>query len=233
MVNDSTQAIAPHVPARGEAGLPEHGFVFCCFNASYKIRRDFFDIWMRLLRAVDGGVLWLPILNPVATENLRQEAARRGIDPLRIRFAPRTDHRAEYFARSRLADLFLDTLPYNAHSTACDALYAGVPVLTCKGNTFAGAGAASLLHAVGMPELVTASLEEYEALAFRLATHPEEMQRVRRRLADNLPTCPLFDTDRFRRHIEAAYVTMLDLHRRGEKPRSFAVDPVQPNSTAR
>jgi protein O-GlcNAc transferase len=232
MVNDSTQAIASQVPARGEAGLPEHGVVFCCFNASYKFRREFFDIWMRVLHAIDGGVLWLPSLNPVATENLRREAARGGIDPLRIRFAPRMDRREEYFARSRLADLFLDTLPYNAHSTACDALYAGVPVLTCKGNTFAGAGAASLLHAVGMPELVTASLDEYEALALRLAMHPEEMQRVRRKLADNLPTCPLFDTDRFRRHIEAAYVMMLDLHRRGEKPRSFAVDPVQPNRTA-
>jgi predicted O-linked N-acetylglucosamine transferase (SPINDLY family) len=232
MVNDPTQAIAPDLPARREAGLPEHGFVFCCFNAGYKFRPDFFDIWMRLLHAIDGGVLWLPALNPGATENLRREAARRGIDPLRIRFAPRMDHRAEYFARSRLADLFLDTLPYNAHSTACDALYAGVPVLTCRGNTFAGAGAASLLHAVGMPELVTSSLGEYEALALRLATHPEEMQCVRRRLADNLPTCPLFDTDRFRRHIEAAYVTMLDLHRRGEQPRSFAVDPLQPNSTA-
>jgi protein O-GlcNAc transferase len=225
MVNDPTQAIASDVPPRAEAGLPEHGFVFCCFNAGYKFRGDFFDIWMRLLHAIDGGVLWLPTLNPAATENLRREAVRRGIDPLRIRFAPRMDHRAEYFARSRLADLFLDTLPYNAHSTACDALYAGVPVLTCKGNTFAGAGAASLLHAVGMPELVTSSLDEYEALALRLATHPEEMRRVRRRLADNLPTCPLFDTDRFRRHIETAYVTMLDLHRRGEKPRSFAVDP--------
>jgi predicted O-linked N-acetylglucosamine transferase (SPINDLY family) len=232
MVNDSTQVIAPHVPARGEAGLPEHGFVFCCFNASYKFRSDFFDIWMRLLRVVDGSVLWLPTLNPAATENLRQEAARRGIDPLRICFAPRMDRREEYFARTRLADLFLDTLPYNAHSTSCDALYAGVPVLTCKGDTFAGAGAASLLHAVGMPELVTASLDEYETLALRLATRPEEMRRVRRRLADNLATCPLFDTDRFRRHIEAAYATMLDLHRCGEEPRSFAVDPVHANRTA-
>jgi predicted O-linked N-acetylglucosamine transferase (SPINDLY family) len=132
-----------------------------------------------------------------------------------------------------LADLFLDTLPYNAHSTACDALYAGVPVLSCKGNTFAGAGAASLLHAAGLPDLVTNSLDEYEALALRLAADPAEMQRLRRWLADNRSACPLFDTDRFRCHLETAYATMRDLHRRDEKPRSFAVDPIQPKRAAR
>jgi predicted O-linked N-acetylglucosamine transferase (SPINDLY family) len=223
MVNDATQAISPDLPARGGAGLPEHGVVFCCFNASYKFRPQFFDLWMRLLRAVDGSVLWLPALNPVATENLRKEAAHWGVDPLRIVFAPRLELREDHFARCRLADLFLDTLPYNAHSTACDSLYAGVPVLTCKGNTFAGTAAASLLHAVGLPELVTNSLDEYEALALRLAANPQEMRQVRRKLAENLPTCPLFDTDRFRRHIEAAYATMWDLHQRRESPRSFSV----------
>jgi predicted O-linked N-acetylglucosamine transferase (SPINDLY family) len=134
------------------------------------------------------------------------------------------DHREDHFARLGLADLFLDTLPYNAHSTACDALYAGVPVLTCKGSTFAGAGAASLLHAAGLPELVTTSLEEYETSALRLATQPGEMRGLRLRLAENVPTSPLFDTDRFRRHIEAAYTTMKELHDRGESPRSFSVD---------
>jgi protein O-GlcNAc transferase len=226
MVNDSKQTISSHVPTRGEAGLPEHGMVFCCFNASYKFRSELFDIWMRLLRAVSGSVLWLPTLNLVATENLRKEAARRGVDPLRIVFAPRVELRADHFARSRLADLFLDTLPYNAHSSACDSLYAGVPVLTCKGNTFAGAVAASLLHAVGLPELVTSSLDEYEAMALRLAAQPEEMRLMRGRLAENLPTCPLFDTDRFRRHIEAAYGTMWNRHHRGESPCSFSVDAI-------
>src|SRR5262249_35613833 len=189
------------------------------FNAGYKFRPDLFDVWMRLLRAVDGSVLWLPMLHVLAVENLRKEAMRRGVDPHRIVFAPRMDRREDHFARSGLGDLFLDTLPYNAHSTACDALYAGVPVLTCRGNTFAGAGAASLLHAAGLPELVTNSLDEYQALALRLATQPEEMRDLRARLAQNRPRCALFDADRFRRHIEAAYTTMKQLHDRGESPR--------------
>jgi len=223
MAYDSTQPISPGVPTRTQAGLPEQGFVFCAFNGSYKFRPSCFDAWMRLLLAVDGSVLWLSAVNPVASENLRREAARRGVDPARIVFAPRVEQRADHFARSRLADLFLDTLPYNAHSTACDALYAGVPILTCAGNTFAGRVAASLLHAVGLPQLATANIEEYEASALRLAADPAEMRRVRHQLAENLPTCPLFDTDRFRRHLEKAYMTMWDIHRRGEPPRSFSV----------
>jgi len=191
-----------------------------------------FDVWMRLLRAIDGSVLWLPVLHAAAVENLRSEAARREVDPLRIVFAPRMDRREDHFARLGRADLFLDTLPYNAHSTACDALYAGVPVLTCRGSSFAGAGAASLLHSVGLRELVTTGLDEYEASALRLAADQAEKQRLRRWLADNRSTCPLFDTDRFRCHLETAYATMLDLHRRGEKPRPFAVDPIQPKRTA-
>jgi predicted O-linked N-acetylglucosamine transferase (SPINDLY family) len=178
---------------------------------------------MRLLRAVDGSVLWLSAVNPTAMENLRREAAHRGVDPDRIVFAPRAERRADHFARSRLADLFLDALPYNAHSTACDALYAGVPVLTCMGNTFAGRVAASVLHAVGLPQLVTTSLEEYEALALRLASDPEKIGHVRRQLAENLKTHPLFDTERFRRHLEAAYTTMWNIHRRGEPARGFSV----------
>jgi protein O-GlcNAc transferase len=228
MVTDATQVISPRTPTRAEAGLPEQGFVFCCFNGSYKFRAPCFDVWMRLMRTVDGSVLWLPASNPVMTENLRKEAAHRGVDPARIVFARPVERREDHFARARLADLFLDTLPYNAHSTACDSLYAGVPVLTCRGDTFAGSVAASLLHAVGLPQLVTNSLEEYEALALRLSTNAEELRLVRRSLAENLPTYPLFDNDRFRRHIEAAYTTMWEIHQRGEPPGNFRVPVLGP-----
>jgi protein O-GlcNAc transferase len=169
-------------------------------------------------------VLWLLRDNAAAERNLRREAATRGIDPARLVFADRLAL-PEHLARHRLADLFLDTLPVNAHTTASDALWAGLPVLTSIGKSFAARVAASLLHAVGLPELVTRSLEEYEALAFTLANQPSLLCRFRKRLEKNRPTAPIFDADRFRRHLEQAYTTMLDIERRGEKPRSFSVDP--------
>ena len=221
-VNDSRRRIAERTPGRAEAGLPEHGFVFCSFNNSYKITPAFFDVWMRLLRRVEGSVLWLLGDNAAVTRNLRREAAARGISPHRLVFADRAaidDH----LARHRLADLFLDTLPYNAHTTASDALWAGVPVLTCLGTTFAGRVAAGLLNAVGLPELITHSLIEYEALAFRLATDGAMRADLKAKLARNRVACPLFDTDRFRRHLEAAYVIMWERCQRGEPPASFAV----------
>jgi predicted O-linked N-acetylglucosamine transferase (SPINDLY family) len=223
--NDATRRISPHAPTRRDLGLPDRGLVFCCFNQSYKIAAPVFDVWMRLLAHIPGSVLWLSKMNDLAQANLRREAAARGIDPERLIFAPWIDRTEDHLARHRAADLFLDTLPYNAHSTAIDALWAGLPVVTCAGSAFAGRVGASLLKAAGLPQLVTDSLEDYEALAFKLATDHALLSSTRRKLADNRPTCALFDGDRFRRHVEAAYATMWDIHRRGGSPRSFRVEP--------
>ena len=224
--NDSRRKVAGSAPSRIEAGLPEQGFVFCCFNNSYKILPAMFDVWMRLLTGVPGSVLWILQDNAAAAENLRGEARARGVDPRRLVFAPRVGA-AEYRARCRLADLYLDTLPYNGHGTASDMLWAGLPVLTCAGSTFAGRVAGSLLHAVGLQELVTASLEEYQALALNLARGDRLLADLRARLKRNRASAPLFDTDRFRRHIESAYRTMWEIRQRGDKPRAFAVEPVE------
>jgi predicted O-linked N-acetylglucosamine transferase (SPINDLY family) len=223
MVADSTQPIAPTTPARRECGLPDDGFVFCCFNKSYKISEPTFAAWMRLLRAVDGSVVWLSDHPGERNDGLRRNAQARGVDPERLVFAPNVAARADHFARHRLADLFLDTLPYNAHTTACDALFAGLPVLTVSGPTFAGRVAASLLRAHGLDELVTRSLEQYEATARDLARDPARMQAIRAKAAANRRTHPLFDTDRFRANIEAAYDRMWDIFQRGEPPRTFDV----------
>jgi predicted O-linked N-acetylglucosamine transferase (SPINDLY family) len=221
--NDSRRRIAERTPTRREIGLPEHGVVFCCFNNNYKITPPVFEIWMRLLRAVEGSVLWLLADNAVAQNNLRGEAASRGIDPARLVFAGRLPVE-EHLARHRLADVFLDTLPVNAHTTASDALWAGLPLITCRGKAFAGRVAASLLNAVGLPELVTTSLDEYEALALQLASDASLLQSIRAKLAQNRLRSPLFDTDRFRRHIETAYLTAWEIWQRGESPRSFRVE---------
>lgn len=223
-VNDTKRRIADRTPTRREVGLPERGFVFCCFNNNFKIRPDVFDIWMRLLHQVEGSVLWLLRDNDIASQNLRDEARRRGIDAARLVFADRISSE-QHLARHRLADLFLDTLPFNAHTTASDALWVGVPVVTRLGEAFAGRVAASLLRAIGLPELVTHSIEDYESLARQLATTPSLLQSYRSRLAANRLTFPLFDIDRFRRHIEAAYSRMWEICQRGEQPRSFAVEP--------
>jgi predicted O-linked N-acetylglucosamine transferase (SPINDLY family) len=220
--NDSKREISSVVPTRREVGLPEDAFVFCCFNNAYKIAAPMFDVWMRLLRSVDGSVLWLFARHELVKQNLRHEATVRGIDPARLVFMEELPHE-DYLARHTLADLFLDTLPYNAHATGSNALWTGLPLVTCQGNTLAGRVGSSLLHAVGLPEFVTSSLDGYEALARKLATDGELLRSVRRKLAEARATCPLFDTDRFRRHIEAAYATMWEIHLRGESPRSFAV----------
>jgi predicted O-linked N-acetylglucosamine transferase (SPINDLY family) len=177
---------------------------------------------MCLLRAVPGSVLWLLGDNDAATCNLRAEAAARGVESTRLIFAQRTDP-AAHLARHRLADLFLDTLPYNAHTTASDALWAGLPVLTCRGNAFAGRVAASLLHAVGLPQLVTTSLEEYQARALELVRDPPQLAGLRARLASNRMTQPLFDTQRFCRHLEKAYSAMWQRYGNGLPPESFEV----------
>jgi protein O-GlcNAc transferase len=221
-VNDSKREIAAHTPGRKDVGLRDEGFVFCCFNNNHKITALVFDVWMRILRKVEGSELWLLRDNHSAERNLRMEAAARGVDPARLVFADRVNP-DEHLARHRLADLFLDTLPFNAHTTASDALWAGLPLLTCRGESFAGRVAASLLHTIGLPELVTDSLEDYEALALNLATDPPLLKSVRRKLEQNRLSNPLFDADRFRRHIEAAYTTMWKRWQHGEGPRSFAV----------
>jgi len=224
-VNDSKRNIAERTPSRAEFKLPETGFIFCCFNSSYKITPDVFDIWMRLLSKVGGSVLWLLENNEAASRNLRREAAQRGVAPGRVVFAAKI-RLDEHLSRHRLADLFLDTLPYNAHTTASDALWAGLPVLTCMGGTFPGRVAGSLLNAVGLPEMITHSLEHYEALALELATAPAMLSDIRARLARNRTTHSLFNTDRFRRHIESAYITMWERYQRGEPLESFAVQAI-------
>lgn len=222
-VNDSRRRIGKDIPTRAQAGLPGSGFVFCCFNNNYKITPEVFARWMRLLQKVEGSLLWLLEDNAAAVKNLQREARARGIAPERLVFAPRVTLE-EHLARHRLADLFLDTLPYNAHTTASDALWAGLPVVTYPGTTFAGRVAASLLNAVGLPELIAHSPEEYESLSLRLATNADLLAGIKAKLARNRSITPLFDTERFRRHIEAAYVTMWERYQRGEPPASFAVE---------
>ena len=225
MANDDKRAVAERVPSRAELQLPENGFVFCSFNQSYKIEPAIFGVWMRLLNAVEGSVLWLKDNDRTASDNLRREAAQRGVAPERLIFAPSVPNAADHLARQKQADLFLDTLHYNAHTTASDALWVGLPVLTCLGSTFAGRVAASLDRAVGLPELVTASLADYEALALRLAREPELLAAAKGKLATNRGSFPLFDTARFTRHLEAAYTVMWQRAQRAESPRHFVVDP--------
>ena len=223
MANDSGRRISARTPTRSEVGLPESGFVFCCFNNAYKLTPDMFDVWMRLLKQVEGSVLWLSAANRIAVENLRGEAEKRGVAPDRLVFAPRVPLNEDHLARLRLADLFLDTRYYNAHATAADALWVGVPVLTCAGSTFAARVAGSLLHAVGLSELVTTSVADYEALALKLARDPALLSELRQKLASNRTTHPLFDTERFTRHLESAYTTMWERTQRRAPPASFAV----------
>jgi len=194
-------------PGRADEGLPVQGFVFCSFNNAWKITRPVFDIWMRLLAEIPQSVLWLKQPSADTRANLEKAAAQHGIATERLVFAANAALDV-HLARHRLADLFLDTLPYNAHATAADALWAGLPVLTCRGEAFAGRVAASLLHAAGLPELVTENLADYEALALALAREPARLKGLKDRLAHNLRTAPLFDADRFRRAIEDAYVKM-------------------------
>jgi predicted O-linked N-acetylglucosamine transferase (SPINDLY family) len=224
-VNDSKRPISEHTPTRSQCGLPETGFVFCCFNNTFKITPDVFAVWMGLLRDVPDSVLWLLSADPKALENLRRQASGCGISPERLVFAPRV-RSADHLARHRLADLFLDTLHCNAHTTASDALWAELPLLTCLGSTVAGRVAASLLHAVDLKDLVTTSLHDYRELALRLARDPALLRSLKTRLAQNRDTAALFDTRRFARTLEAAYSTMWERYRAGLSPANFAVDPI-------
>lgn len=224
-VSDSQRKPAALTPTRASAGLPETAFVFANFNTSYKLSEPIFEVWMRILAAVPGSVLWLVRGNEVMTRNLRGAAAAHGIDPGRLVFCDVVESDL-HIARHRLADLYLDTLPYNSHGTGSFALWAGLPMLTCKGPTFAGRVAASLLNGVGMPELVTESIADYERLAVALAADLPRLGGLRSRLERQRMRAPLFDTRLFQRHIEAAYQTMADIAARGEPPRHFAVPPL-------
>jgi predicted O-linked N-acetylglucosamine transferase (SPINDLY family) len=216
-VNDSKESLPDITFTRKDLGLPEEGFVFCCFNNTFKITPTTFDSWGRILEKVNGSVLLIYVDNDTTQINLTKEITLRGIDPNRLIFGKRLS-KPEYLARYQVADLFLDTQPYNAHTTASDALRMGLPVLTCIGNSFASRVAASLLNAVNLPELITTTKEEYESLAIELATHPEKLKIIKDKLVSNLSTAPLYDTPLFTRHLESAYSIMYERHHQGLDP---------------
>ena len=223
MTNDTTKTVSDREFSRAELGLPENGFVFCCFNNHYKISPDVFDIWMRLLMRVEGSVLWLRKCDANVMRNLREQAQQRSIDPDRLVFASRMERLEDHLARHRQADLFLDTFYYGAHTTASDALWAGLPVLTRLGDAFAGRVAASLLKAAGLSELIAATPEAYETLALELAKHPLRLAALRSKLATNRDTQPIFDTALFTRHIETAYLRMWKRAEAGLPPDDISV----------
>jgi predicted O-linked N-acetylglucosamine transferase (SPINDLY family) len=222
-VNDIDQQIAPDIPSRMACGLPKQGFVFCCFNSPYKIEPLVFSVWMRILNAVPGSVLWLFAGQPTAMRNLRQQAEQHGIAADRLIFAEHVP-KEQHLARHQLADLFLDTLFYNAHTTASDALWAGVPVLTCPGNTFASRVAASLLKAVGLDEMIVPDLGAYETLAVKLAASRKRLNAIRKLLQQNRTTMPLFDTQRFARDLEKAYLAIWQDQASGLPPQPIYLD---------
>ncbi len=224
--NDDRQPIAGATPRRGDLGLPDASFVFCAFNNTYKLNPAMFDVWMQIMRTTPGSVLWLRDGEPAMRANLTREAVARGIAPERLVFAPKVPSMDEHLARYRQADLFLDALPYGAHATARDALWAGLPVLTCLGNAFSSRVAGSLLTALGLPELVTSSMEEYTTRALQYATSPALLAQIRAKLADLKSTSPVFDTDLYRRHLESAYGHMWEQQQRGAAPDGFSVSAI-------
>ncbi len=222
--NAVTRSMAETMPSRAQFGLPESGFVFCCFNNASKFTPEIFAVWMRLLKAVPDAVLWLLDRNGTVKDNILAQVRSHGVDSSRVVLAPRVPL-PQHLARQQLADLFLDTLPYNAHVTASDALWVGLPLLTCLGDGFAGRVAGSLLKPLGLDELVTASLEEYEARALELARDRERLSVLRSRLSAEKVASPLFDTGLYTRHLEAAYLRMWDIWSAGKPPEGFAVAP--------
>src|SRR5262249_20242876 len=224
MPQDTHRAISDRLFTRSELGLPETGFVFCCFNASYKFNPRVFDCWMTILRNTPGSVLWLADGNPTAIANLRKQAAVRDVDPLRLVFAGRTESLEEHLARYRAADLFLDTLPYNAHATASDALWAGLPVLTLAGEAFPARVGASLVNSLGLGELVKTTDAAYIAAAIELAAQPDKLAIVKQKLSLNQASGQLFDMSSYVKHIEAAYRAMYDRYLSGAEPEHIQVD---------
>ncbi len=228
-VNDSRK-ISDKIFTRREFELPEKGFIYCCFNNNYKITPQTFDSWMGILKAVENSVLWLSENNPIADKNLQMEAEKKGVNSSRLIFAKRVPLEEDHLARHKLADLFLDTLPYNAHTTCSDALWAGLPVLTLIGQSFASRVAASLLNAVNLPELITNTKEEYENLAIELATNPEKLKSIKEKLEKNRLTTPLFNTKIFTNHIEAAYEDMYDRYQNDLLPDNIEVKDLSLNT---
>ena len=224
MVTNSQVKLPNNIFTREILGLPATGFVFCCFNQSYKILPDVFSCWMRILNQVDGSVLWLAHSNATAIKNLKAEAVKQGVQEHRLIFSERMPSIEEHLNRIQLADLFLDTLPFNAHTTASDALRMGLPVLTRMGESFASRVAASLLNAVNLPELVAANSADYEALAIELATQPDKLAAIKTKLLANLPTAPLYNTPLFTQHLESAYKMMYQRYHDGLEPEHIYVE---------
>ena len=220
--NDDDRKISSKIYSRIDQGLPDNSFIFCCFNNTYKITPGIFDIWMRILNSVQNSVLWLLESNEHSTINLKKEAIKRGVNENRIIFAKRLSI-DEHLSRHRLADLFLDTIPYNAHTTASDALWSGVPVLTCLGSTFPGRVSSSLLHAIGLPELIAPSLTEYETMAIDLAKNPHKLSTIRLKLQENSKIFPLFNSNLYTQNLEAAYKKMYEIYSSDMPPESFCV----------
>ena len=221
-VNDRKRFVADRQFTRQELGLPTNGFVFCCFNNNFKILPTTFAAWMRILKAVEGSVLWLLQDNPWVVDNLQREALNHGVEASRLVFAERMAL-PEHLARHRQANLFLDTIPCNAHTTASDALWTGLPVLTLMGQSFASRVAASLLNAIGLPELITTTQEEYEGLAIELAQNPQKLARIKQKIIDNRLTAPLFNTPLFTKNLEAAYTQMYERYHADLEPDHIAI----------
>ena len=222
MPQDNTRQISDKPVSRTEFGLPEDGFVFCCFNNSFKISPKEFDIWMRLLGKIDGSVLWLLKTNKWAETNLRKEAGKRGVDANRLVFAENMPV-DKHLGRLKLADLFLDTFNFNAHTTASDALWSGLPVLTKMGKGFAARVAGSLLTSIELPELITTSEEEYEALAISLAINPKKLTAIKKKLIERKNSAPLFDTEVYTKNLEKAYIQAHKRYADGLPPAEFKV----------
>ena len=221
-INDTQRPISDKVFSRNELGLPESAFVYCCFNNNYKILPETFSSWMRILNSVDGSVLWLLEDNPWAANNLKKAAQIAGINSDRIVFAKRASQE-DHLSRHRAADLFLDTTPCNAHTTASDALWAGLPILTIVGGAFAGRVCASLLRAAGLPELITETRDQYEKLAIELAKNPKKLLALKERLAQNRLTKPLFDTITMTKQIESAYQMVFKRFSEGLSPENISL----------
>jgi predicted O-linked N-acetylglucosamine transferase (SPINDLY family) len=218
MVDDSKRIVSSRIFTRGECGLPENAFVFCCFNNDYKFNLQVLDCWSRILMTTKNSVLWISENNEYFKVNITAEFEKRGVDAARVIFAQRVDLMEDYLARYSLADLFLDTHPYNAHTTTVDSLKAGVPVVALLGQSFASRVAASLLNAIGLPELITNTQEEYEALAIELAMNPKKLAEIKLKLANNRLTTPLFDTQLFAKNLEAVYIKMYERYQAGLEP---------------
>jgi predicted O-linked N-acetylglucosamine transferase (SPINDLY family) len=216
-VNDSKETPPEIIFSRSELGLPKDGFVFCCFNNTYKITPSVFNSWARILEKVKDSVLMIYVNNEFSQNNLIKEIVKRGIDPARLIFGDNLP-RPEYLARYRVADLFLDTSPYNAGTTASDALRMGLPVLTLKGKSFNSREASGVISALNLPELITYSREEYESLAVEIARNPKKLQKIKEKLNENLKTAPLYDTPLFTKNLELAFKKMYQRHHKGLQP---------------